>query len=1717
MTDEARGVILEKLVDALAAELADKGLGHCERVDHLSKTEAHQVCEALRGRVSDGVAAFVLDTERDGDFTVTSDEAIELRNRKDSVLCVFVPSDTRDPAASSLGNSFRPFDLQAFLRGLASRLRDELPREYAAVFRAIRQQFGGRSRPSTEHEVQFLDRIARCSSVDEIGSHLWMVGLVPDLGDVARLRERLPQNRECVTKLSRPDRPQMSVAERVATLGLHPGEIPDGLIRVLSRWSLNDVRGWLKALGDECPGELTFERWTFPSVEPSDLETIDLGPFMDAVGAVVKKCGLKQPFGPGTDLEAPRGTRIGASWHATPKKPSNVSRWLVALVPDLENYDPDDVAGVELPSMTVGATSRSAKLEVVVDDDIEVRKVQLRVAALDNLGREIGPEGGPPVEALSIPFWLSEDQTETDDGGGPRRKSTENSIATALLKYALKAPKGEEDLSVKWLPEEREAGRPLYYPVQINDRSVYRIITTAFLSAVECRCLGAPRNSGRYRTGTAVDALREEDIEPIGVPAEMVETESWDSFISARERCFRNILRHRAPSPEAAETNERTAGRPGCITGLTPWEDEESQELRNSVQNYLNRYVQLLGESMADGRSGQAALLCSMDTLELEIRSSDSTVPTLLVLPTHPLKLAWYLGHWDFMLPAIREVLAMGPRERRARVDEVLFRGLQSYNLPAFASDVRGRPYVNAGTLGLLWSVMVPPTTPDPEGVLEEVAHLVGYDGLGDGSAMLSAATVAERLRAFTGLHPYLPSLRIQAINPGRGSFLGEVFRQYTKQPKATENDDGDTNGLPIDIIIHGHVSPQTPAPGLTELVRDLQRDNVSSGSSHLHPTLQLARRTLGLSQVRELPGRDVNLTIATDVFSPNEGTVVPEDKHGVSVSALGLLTRWITAFQLDESGCRWTRYVNPGTESTQPPTRRLLEGHRMHLRLVASLVDPAADPNAVPAAVLSLGPDEKRLLDYVHDQSEWVLTLDRNIGVEFYDYPREPELSRESEKYILDHVPDYADGLGHRLIVTTAWHSEAGDVLRRALEELELASDDGSVSAVLGLIKGVSGRLAMQVTGNPNHARAVVGLALVADYLRTSGELARSFLVPVDPHARLFGAQDDDAGANLRCDLLRVTLTPKTFHAAFIEVKFRTSAGEASSDALVDQMIAQMEHTRDRFAERYFPAAPRPDHILARSELAGLLTYYLDRAWRHGWISDDEEYESLRARIGRLQVAYPQATLTCEGFLVTPAIAETRQMTVRDHKIRVIGRRAIEDETQFRALDGGVAAPASEQTQSTAPQSKSVPASIRPVAPSEQRASTEEAPSQERSVPPQKLPAPAPEAASVPTTPIEPNVLGSVEDLPVTRPSVQPERTHLPHPEGEPPAVSLGHTVVDDEELSWTPSLQGSPHVLVVGSTGSGKSTTVQHMLGGLANFQVPFLVLDFHGDLAESLRKKVGGAPVTTIDAADGLPFSPLEPVGQSVQRDTDAKAVSYEVAEIIGYICGLGEMQRDLVYRALSECYELIRADGSTTYPSMSRLSTRLQELEKEPGAPRNVVARCRQLLEFGLFADITDGDVFQSMLEQPTAVVLGGLQIDQLKYAAVSFVLRRVYRQMFLWGEQQRVRLMVVLDEAHRVAKDPTLPRLMKEGRKFGVGVIVASQEIHDFHDAVVRNAGTRALFRTYYPESKVLAKFVQSPRTKEADFARALEALDVGRAFVQTQQMSHCVECSMCAD
>ena len=139
---------------------------------------------------------------------------------------------------------------------------------------------------------------------------------------------------------------------------------------------------------------------------------------------------------------------------------------------------------------------------------------------------------------------------------------------------------------------------------------------------------------------------------------------------------------------------------------------------------------------------------------------------------------------------------------------------------------------------------------------------------------------------------------------------------------------------------------------------------------------------------------------------------------------------------------------------------------------------------------------------------------------------------------------------------------------------------------------------------------------------------------------------------------------------------------------------------------------------------------------------------------------------------------------------------------------------------------------------------------------------------------------------------------------------------------------------------------------------------------------------------------------------------------------------------------------------------------------------MLARCRPLLEFRLFADDNPTANFSDMIRNGAVLDVSHVGLETVQLAASAFVLRKVYKDMFRWGETDWLRLALVLDEAHRLAKDITLPKIMKEGRKFGVAVVVASQGLTDFHQDVLGNAGSKIVFRTNFPMSKKVAGFLR---------------------------------------
>ena len=183
-------------------------------------------------------------------------------------------------------------------------------------------------------------------------------------------------------------------------------------------------------------------------------------------------------------------------------------------------------------------------------------------------------------------------------------------------------------------------------------------------------------------------------------------------------------------------------------------------------------------------------------------------------------------------------------------------------------------------------------------------------------------------------------------------------------------------------------------------------------------------------------------------------------------------------------------------------------------------------------------------------------------------------------------------------------------------------------------------------------------------------------------------------------------------------------------------------------------------------------------------------------------------------------------------------------------------------------------------------------------------------------------------------------------------------------------------------------------------------------------------------------------------------------------------------------------------------------------------RNVEAQQKGKNAEARLMDITEFDLFRTGNAKPFDVVKPGgtvFRVDSMgsepvKLAAGAFLLRKIYNEMFHWGQSDRIRLFVVLDEAHLLARDVTIPKLMKEGRKFGIALVLVSQSLEDFRPEVLENAGTKIAFRTNFPASKKIAQLLNSSNV--AELASSIEKLQVGEAWVSTAALSKPVKTRM---
>lgn len=401
--------LVEAIASALATAIEPTSVGHCIRVDSLDRDDARLLAASLAGRSSSFRAVVLGDAPTDALF-VSAEQAVEIRNRKTTRLCLLVPADLAESSTSSLGNAFAVYDLDAELRIFVAAAIEQLPVSIRDVVRAAAVAQRGPTSPTAEDLAGYLAAVSDSPDLETIGKGLWRVGLIPDLGPDGPLM-RLADNARCARLIARPSRPQMGADERVEAIGVQPGALRDQLVRFLQGRSLRDWRTWLKELGDPAWHELSFHRWPLETDEPSDLEGIELAPFLGPDGTIEKWTNLLQPSGPGTEPIVTVGpqTKVTIRWKPTPRNPEGLARWRLRIVPSLDEHPMKDRMAVDLPEITVAASRRTGSLSLDLDlETVEVRAVRVEVVALDEFQSEIKGLDGQHVEGLSDEFWLDD-------------------------------------------------------------------------------------------------------------------------------------------------------------------------------------------------------------------------------------------------------------------------------------------------------------------------------------------------------------------------------------------------------------------------------------------------------------------------------------------------------------------------------------------------------------------------------------------------------------------------------------------------------------------------------------------------------------------------------------------------------------------------------------------------------------------------------------------------------------------------------------------------------------------------------------------------------------------------------------------------------------------------------------------------------------------------------------------------------------------------------------------------------------------------------------------------------------------------------------------------------------------------------------------------------------------------------------------------------------
>lgn len=288
-----------------------------------------------------------------------------------------------------------------------------------------------------------------------------------------------------------------------------------------------------------------------------------------------------------------------------------------------------------------------------------------------------------------------------------------------------------------------------------------------------------------------------------------------------------------------------------------------------------------------------------------------------------------------------------------------------------------------------------------------------------------------------------------------------------------------------------------------------------------------------------------------------------------------------------------------------------------------------------------------------------------------------------------------------------------------------------------------------------------------------------------------------------------------------------------------------------------------------------------------------------------------------------------------------------------------------------------------------------------------------------------------------------------------------------DGADVFWAPYREPPKNlnnfsVMVTGDAGSGKTQTIRVLIDAACREGLAVTLFDFKADYSDPGFAEPLGIEVVDVRTT-GLPFNPLQPPPRGPSGVQPIEH-AYELAGVLARVFRLGAVQQGLLRDAIAAVYENSGIEprewidpASVSWPAFDLVLDRLRDVKGSAA----LVTKLAQLADLGLFPSGARAErSFESFINKKVCLKLSDLPTDEVKSALAEIIIIQLHGYALRGEQPRKLKRLMVFDEAHRVKDSQRLESLAREGRAFGVGIVIGTQFPGDIPETMAGNLATQ---------------------------------------------------------